>query len=672
MAGKWYGKPLFIAALQGGTGSSKYIEVPGMLSSMGFNTEQGPARPGGVKDSLDISSEKSKGFRKYLAETRKSGMRFILYLNTHVLGQPFNYKEWAQQAADGSFPKLYDTRYAVCLNSPWREYFFAALDKYAEFDIDGVFLDGPSMIRGGCFCEHCKARYEKEYGEQLMPEKERFDFYRRTQDDFFNEAYKRFKRIRPEAVFYMNFNLFNPAGSYHSLPEGLEYNDMVGTEAGFQFFSPPQGMNPWRVSFLCKLLEAAAPEKVRVNFMAADQKPWSHYMHTPAETKLCIFSSVANGANIWYGPHGSFDIMDTPGGRAGVEAVSFLRENEKFYEGTVCAGRAGVMNSFATSRYYKTLASITDFYGSGEKPKVPAEGNFTASLYGVFTALARSGIPCGVASDLDFALEGVDSFGCIFLPTCACLSDKTIEKLKDFTGRGGTLVATYDTSLYNEEGKRRKDFGLKEVFGISCLKEVVDYKNWNYVSFDRSHPLFKGIDVPFLPAPEFGINVSVTGKARVLASFYKPMAGRYEPMTRPDKPAVVINRYKKGTGVYLAGTFGEMMNSYAPPEYRKMFANMARMFSGNTVSLDAAENIEVVLRKQKNRMLVHLINYSGLVPRPFEKILPRHNVKIRVEEPPYRKAFALADKEGCSFRHERGMMEITVKELKEYEVIVLE
>ncbi len=669
---KWYEKPLFIIALQGGTGKKDFLEVPGILENMGFNTEQGTKRPGTTNTSLETSPESMREFKKYLKEIRKSGMKFILYLNTHVLAQPEKYREWAQQAEDGTFPKLYDTSYAVCLNSSWREYFFKKLEEYADCDIDGVFLDGPSMIRGGCFCPRCRARFLKEYKEEMTGEKERFEFYRDTQDDFFKEAYKRFKKLKPEGLFYMNFNLFEPAGSYHSLPEGLEYNDMVGTEAGFQFFSPPREINPWRVSFMCKLLESSVPDRARVNFIAADQKPWSHYMHTPVETKLCITATAANGANIWYGPHSSIEILDTPGGRAAVEIIRFLNLNKKYYESTESAARVAVMHSFATGRYYRTLKMKTDFYGQKKDSGLSCTGNFTSSLYGFCSALARSGIPYDVVTDLDYTIKNTGRYDCIFLPTCACLSDNVIKHLEEFVSEGGVIAATLDTSLFDETGKRRNDFGLRKLLGVSFANEIVGFKNWNYISTNGKDPVFKGIDIPLLPAPDYALKVIPDKNAEVVAHFHEPMAGRYEPLTPQGIPAIVINKFNKGRAIYFSGTFGEMMNSYSPPEYRKMVANIAEIFAGNPVSLKGGINIEVVLRKQEKRMILHLINYAGLVPRPFESMVPRHNLEIKTAKGNYERAFALAGKKGCSFSLKDGELNIKVDTLKDYEVIVLE
>ena len=46
------------------------------------------------------------------------------------------------------------------------------------------------------------------------------------------------------------------------------------------------------------------------------------------------------------------------------------------------------------------------------------------------------------------------------------LSDAQCEQLRAFVASGGSIVATHETSLYDELGARRKNFALADLFGV--------------------------------------------------------------------------------------------------------------------------------------------------------------------------------------------------------------
>ncbi len=61
----------------------------------------------------------------------------------------------------------------------------------------------------------------------------------------------------------------------------------------------------------------------------------------------------------------------------------------------------------------------------------------------------------------------IDQFKLLVLPNIAALSDKQCQQIKDYEDRGGSIIATFETSLYNEKGEKRNDFGLRDLLGVS-------------------------------------------------------------------------------------------------------------------------------------------------------------------------------------------------------------
>lgn len=71
----------------------------------------------------------------------------------------------------------------------------------------------------------------------------------------------------------------------------------------------------------------------------------------------------------------------------------------------------------------------------------------------------------------DEHLEDLSKYRALFLADQECLSDPQIELIQKFVTAGGGLIATGQTSLYNEQRKRRRDFGLRKCFGTAAAPQ---------------------------------------------------------------------------------------------------------------------------------------------------------------------------------------------------------
>jgi hypothetical protein len=318
----------------------------------------------------------------------------------------------------------------------------------------------------------------------------------------------------------------------------------------------------------------------------------------------------------------------------------------------------------------------SDLYAKDKRTGPRPAGNSTESFQGFYDMLARSSLPFDVVTDLSDSLERLGRYDCLILPTCACLSDRTLAAVRRFVREGGRLIATHETSLFDEKGNRRPDFGLADVLGVSRQGEELACAAFNYVQVTEEDKLFDGIPIVNLPAPAIGMNVRTLGRAEVLARFRRPMAGRYDSLYLPPTggPAIVRNRFGKGVSLYLAGTFGEMAASYNPDEYRTLVRNAVRMWAKQPVRLEGAlGNVEMTVRIGPGRMMVHLINYAGLPPRPFTRVSPQAGLRLCVREGgKFRRARTVLGKGRCALRRQGSRLWVVLPPLEEYEVVVLE
>src|SRR5205807_10659717 len=82
------------------------------------------------------------------------------------------------------------------------------------------------------------------------------------------------------------------------------------------------------------------------------------------------------------------------------------------------------------------------------------------------------------------------------------------DAIRRYAGSGGSILATYETSLYNEWGDPRDDFALRDLFGASVAGARIGPQNNGYMRMERTHPVTQGFEgTQLLPAPEYHVPV---------------------------------------------------------------------------------------------------------------------------------------------------------------------
>ena len=69
------------------------------------------------------------------------------------------------------------------------------------------------------------------------------------------------------------------------------------------------------------------------------------------------------------------------------------------------------------------------------------------------------------------------------------MSQETATRLASWVGKGGALLATYDSGLYDAQGEVRRDGGaLKEVLGVEMKGEPLEGQVDVYYRIKTAHP----------------------------------------------------------------------------------------------------------------------------------------------------------------------------------------
>src|SRR5262249_40098766 len=91
---------------------------------------------------------------------------------------------------------------------------------------------------------------------------------------------------------------------------------------------------------------------------------------------------------------------------------------------------------------------------------------------GIYQALLQARVPFEMVHDRLLDAEHLRAFKLLVLPNIACLSDRQCDDIRAFVRGGGGLLATFESSLYDERGERRPDFGLADLFGVRFAGRV--------------------------------------------------------------------------------------------------------------------------------------------------------------------------------------------------------
>jgi hypothetical protein len=264
------------------------------------------------------------------------------------------------------------------------------------------------------------------------------------------------------------------------------------------------------------------------------------------------------------------------------------------------------------------------------------EERYLAHAFGTFRACVEEHLPTTLVNDWDLSPEGLAGYAVLVLPNAACLSDRQAAAVRGFVEAGGGLVASLDTSLFDEHGDPRPNFALADVFGADYrgLPDPAGGKEDLDENFARTLPadywekrrgVFDARLTPgsFLNAGKLeeyiGLDaVTFKGPAvRVRPRDGTAVAATFAPKgtTAPAAPAVLTRTVGKGRVVYLAAGFDAAYYLYPYPYQRLVLAHAIVSAAGGVpqpVTVRAPMCVHATTVRQRTaggeRLVVHLFN----------------------------------------------------------------
>lgn len=570
------------------------------------------------------SGLKGDFFGEVLAEARKHDIKVIAYysLGTDARAVQDN-PDWYQVDEHGKVRGAEGTVWELpCLNSPYREELVLPQIKEIteKYDMDGYLLDIPYLHNHYCFCPYCKKKFAEEHGRELTPELLQTDrelvlrFGIDTAARCMEEIAATVKRIRPHVLMNCNgawrmgepdrINATSDYGLWESQPSatGSFYNHSIRIRYARTLDVPVQIMTV-RFTEGWGLMSCKTAEQLKYEFATI----------------------LANGGIINIGdqvlPDGTLQdgVYDIIG-----EAFGFVEERETFCTRAESVREVALLANNTNNWYHDKDDAAT--FGAA---KMLLEGHHQFDIY----------------YNDDF--PDLDGYRVVVLPESVKLSEASVARIQSFVAGGGLLLAAGEATFC----RNRQNFLLSEVLGLNYLER----SPYGCGYLTEHEGLWKGIAcIPQLVEAPFIKTVPTTAEtlSHIQWPLTVPAVSRAFRHPIPpggnvsDCPGISVNRYGKGTALYIAAP---VFGSYWHSNHfwvRRIVDNLLRSFYAGYAEVDAPTHIETNLMRKNGKTYLHVINFqsnhtgekSTAYYNPIENITPVRDIRVVVRDSGLRRA----------------------------------
>ena len=287
----------------------------------------------------------------------------------------------------------------------------------------------------------------------------------------------------------------------------------------------------------------------RDNYLVLETEAQGYPGWTPykGQLRLQAYSHLASGANSvmywhWHSIHNSFETY-----WRGLLSHD-MQENAPYREACIIGNEFFRLGSHLVNLKKKNEVAIlvsnealTALKWFGIEATAAGDNGigYNDVVRWLYDALFKMNIEC------DFVWpesDNLDQYKAIFVPALYAAPDELLEKLKQYTANGGTLVATFKTAFANENVKVSHEMQphiLSNCFGIS-------YQQFTF-------PKNTGLSGSIIDGTANGADEKA--EAKVFMELLMPQEAEvlasYDHYNWKEYAAITKNHYRKGTAIYI-------------------------------------------------------------------------------------------------------------------------
>lgn len=562
-----------------------------------------------------------------------------------------------------------------------------------EYNPDGIWENCVTFGYGPCYCRSCREKYRSYSGKEIPMEDDQSGEFEQYREWKSARAVEHMDRMRQSVKEYGDekayvseiFDMFHVSTALNS---GIDLYDAVDR---FDFLVTPLFLDgsgaPEKkyedyshAAAGIRFLKSIAPRKQCIALTGGNGTRWRYVKAPLTESRIWMWEAVSTGGNLWntyFNGSCPANAVDRRSAFCEKEIYQYLEENAAFLDGQIPAGDVGIFYSRPSRDRFGRDSIEEDEYGT--------------AIRGTERVLLESHIGMKYIPDLDFSLESLRGVKVLILPNTACISAEHMDIIRRYVEAGGGIVATYRTSLYDEKGKRREDFGLADLFGVSFSGIGKDTRQDCYQQVRRpEHPILKDMDIQ---NTRMILNEGTTLLCRKTRTDYDSIC-TYVPVIynqppeyaqireeETDYPTITAGSYGKGRVVYFANQTDSSCYANGHEDLIQTFENAVRWAGKEAFSYRARapQSVHISLtegREDSGRKVFSLVNTAGAGQRPVREVLPVYGISITLPETRLKDYKVLYCEGECGIRQEQGnhgtdtVLEISC--VKEYTAIYVE
>jgi hypothetical protein len=618
-------------------------------------------------------------FSELVAGCRNAGMVVIARTDPHATYDDVQqaHPDWIAVDADGKPRRHWASpeMWVTCALGPYNFEFMTAVKReiMTRYRVDGIFInrwDGSGM----CYCEHCRENFKAATGHDLPrtndpqnPARRGYILWRQQRlFDLWQLWDREVRAVNPNSCV-----IPNTGGGATSSLDMKRIGELAPTLIADR--QARRGLAaPWTNGKSAKEFRATMGQKPVVGiFSVGLEEPyrWKDSVQNAAEFQLWTADGVANGLRLWFTKF-SGTLHDERWLKPVEDLYQRYARWEKYLRNQRPLARVGLIYSQQTNW----------FHG----------GRVEEHIDGWYQALIEARIPFDMVHDRLLDSDHLAPFKTLVLPNVAALSKTQCDQLRAFVQHGGGLIATYETSLYDEWGVKQENFGLADLFGVDYAGRTEVPMQNAYLRCEheatKHHPLLRGLEdapriihgvsrVEVTPREEFG-----TMPLTLIPSYPDlPMEKVFPRVPKTDVAQVFLREIGHGRVIYFPWDVDRTFWEVLCVDHFKLLRNAVAWVTNEppVVEVTGPGVLDVTVWRQKDSMTVHLVNLTNpmMLKGPVREFIAVGEQRVRVRLPggaKTRRVHLLAAGKTVSAKHDGAFLIAKVPSVLDHEVLAID